>query len=121
MEEVGLEKDAEEALELEKERRDKGLSKELTCSPKKAEGHLKRDMRSEWPVQPGRGGPVNSHSVLFCILAVSGVTQQTLNKVVCQVVLETGSTVWERSEEEAIRSGRWGPIKSNCLGKEYVF
>lgn len=42
MEEVGLKKDAEEAMELEKQReRVKSYQKKLTPSPKEAEGHLK--------------------------------------------------------------------------------
>lgn len=42
VEEVGLKKDAEEAMELEKQReRVKSYQKKLTPSPKEAEGHLK--------------------------------------------------------------------------------
>lgn len=60
MEEVGLENDAGEALELEKDRRGKDLSKKLTSSSKEAEGRLKRKMGLEWPFQPDSSGSLNS-------------------------------------------------------------
>lgn len=62
MEEVGLEKDAGEALELEKDRRGKDLSKKLTSSSKEAEDRLERKMGLEWTFQPDSSGYLNSMS-----------------------------------------------------------
>lgn len=60
VEEVGLGKDAGEALELEKDKRGKDLSKKLTSSSKEAEGRLKRKMGLEWPFQLDSSGSLNS-------------------------------------------------------------
>lgn len=61
MEDIGLEKDAEEVLELEQERRGKVRPiKKLTSSPKEAELPLKREMRLERSVPLGYGELLNS-------------------------------------------------------------
>lgn len=61
MEEIWLEKDAEEVLELKQEKRSKikPITK-LTSSPKEAEFPLKREIRLEQSVLLGYGEFLNS-------------------------------------------------------------
>lgn len=127
MEEVGLEKDAEEALALEEQRE----GAKVDPWSQGSRGPVKEPTRRRWDWRGPLGQFVlhlwilwlQSSLILFHVLSVSrsNMNRSRINIVACQVIFGKIHVVPLYEKDEREQETRGDKLGSNCLGKQCEF